>query len=179
MRDAVKQRPSPKKPLKGSTMNTIADQDLHQHFNALTMNIYDTRAMLSAIEAMLFDARGHDIESILHSNGAGDVANDVQCLVTIAIERARQAAYLSAQFEPRLGCLLRSIPNPHAESAATTDTEMVLSDDEAACLESYRNASKKGQKIMRQLALRARNGLPIERLARHAINSLPIDQGAA
>lgn len=78
-------------------------------------------------------------------------------------------------------------PSPHADSAASamphnasgktgieemftalekpqeiTDADMTLSADEAAYLESYRNASKKGQKVMRQLALRARNGLPID-----------------
>lgn len=137
-------------------MNTITAQDLTSHFNELSSNVNDTRAMLKAIETMLFEASGHDIESALISAGEGETANDVHCLVTIALERARQAVDLADQFEPMLSALQRPAPHQNTESA---EGETVLSADEAAFLAGYRNCSKKGQKAIRQLALIARNGL--------------------
>lgn len=91
-------------------MNTITAQDLSNHFNELSSKVNDTRAMLKAIETMLFEASGHDIERALHSAGASETANDVHCLVTIALERARQAVDLADEFEPMLIALRRPTP---------------------------------------------------------------------
>lgn len=49
----------------------------------------------------------------------------------------------------------------HFNELSSAEVETVLSADEAAFLASYRNCSKKGQKAIRQLALIARNGLPM------------------
>lgn len=169
-------------------MNTIIAQDPTSHFNELSSNVNDTRAMLKAIETMLLEPSGHDIECTLHSADAGETANDLHCLVTIALERARQASDLADQFEPMLIALRRPAPHQNTESALTRRNgkrlftasagratlksgpaagtasckgETVLSADEAAFLAGYRNCSKKGQKVIRQLALAARNGLPM------------------
>lgn len=137
-------------------MNATTAQDLSNHFNELSSYVGDTRAMLKAIEAMLFESTGHDIERTLHNAGAAEFANDLHCLTTIALDRARKAVDLADEFEPMLIALRWPAPHQNTESA---EGEMVLSADEAAFLASYRNCSKKGQKAIRQLALTARNGL--------------------
>jgi len=91
-------------------MNTITANDLSSHFNELSSKVNDTRAILKAIENMLFEASGHDIARTLHSAGAGETANDIHCLGTIAIERARQAVDITDHFETMLIALQRNVP---------------------------------------------------------------------
>lgn len=92
-------------------MNTTTAKDLSNHFHQLSSKVDDTRAILKAIEAMLFEASGHDIERALHSAGAAEAANDVHCLVTIALERASSAVALSDEFESLLIQLRHPAPN--------------------------------------------------------------------
>ena len=82
-------------------MNTITANDLSNHFGKLSLKADDTRDLLAAIETMLFEASGRNKER------AAETANDVHCLVTIALEHARQAVALVDQFEPMLIALRR------------------------------------------------------------------------
>jgi hypothetical protein len=86
-------------------MNTITANDLSRLFGKISIKADDTRAMLVAIETMLFDTSGRD------NDRAAETANDIHCLVTIALERARQSVVLIDQFEPMLNALRGSAPD--------------------------------------------------------------------
>lgn len=73
-------------------MSNSYQQDPSQIHNELSLRVYDTRAMLTAIEAMAFDASGKN-------RSPHETLGDIHSLITIALEKAREAVELSDQLE--------------------------------------------------------------------------------
>lgn len=144
------------------TMNNQAPKSANEIVLTLDNKLIDIDTLLNVAEDMLANLYWNTASGPIEK--VEQTVRHVQNLLIIAKERSADAALLSdeAEFATR---------PPRAATAATAATAAevgqeirALTADEAAFLASYRNCSKNGQQTLRQLALRARNGLPIEPL---------------